>query len=278
MRSTSFVESSRVTFVIVSSLFNSFQLFAECSHLTAALVQHTWFPSPNAPYAIHIPWQAHRKNRSNPRCVSLDSRFKKRVDDHESVISTPLIRPPQPLSGPRASILGTMTLSRGSARTSPNGQLSHFHPNRLQQEEVLVFAGDVLRSSGGIPSRSCVYGSAQRYELIRSKDFARWCRSNPDKLKASGMFTGRLEKFADADVETQIKALAELLIERKCLINAQRKFLKVRIRIGLAPFFALRPVLPSPLTITWTAAAGPKASHQVPEKGTSGDGRGGKDV
>jgi translocation protein SEC62 len=34
------------------------------------------------------------------------------------------------------------------------------------------------------------------------------------------------EDVLEVDIETQIKALAELLIERRCLVNAQRKFLK----------------------------------------------------
>lgn len=92
-----------------------------------------------------------------------------------------------------------------------------------QQEEVLSFAGDYLRGSGGVPARSCVY-NVQRLELIRSKDFARWCRSNADKIKASGLLSEVVAE--DSDIEAQIKALAELLIERRLLVNAQRKFLK----------------------------------------------------
>ena len=64
---------------------------------------------------------------------------------------------------------------------------------------------------------------SQRFDLIRSKDFARWCRDNPELVKSSGMLSDKLQK---ADIEEQIKALAELLIERRCLVNAQRKFLK----------------------------------------------------
>ena len=89
-----------------------------------------------------------------------------------------------------------------------------------QQVEVLAF-NDILRN--GIPARSAVLGGSNRLELIRSKDFARWCRDNTDQIKSSGLLK---DKEANADVETMTKALAELLIERRCLVNAQRKFLK----------------------------------------------------
>jgi translocation protein SEC62 len=87
----------------------------------------------------------------------------------------------------------------------------------VQQAEVLAF-NDIIRN--GVPARSAVFG-AVRLELIRSKDFAKWCRENAEVVRSSGLL-----KHADVDVEKMTKALAELLIERRCLVNAQRKFLK----------------------------------------------------
>ena len=62
-----------------------------------------------------------------------------------------------------------------------------------------------------------------RLDLIRSKDFARWCRDNAEVVKSSGLLK---DEDVSGDVEIMTKALAELLIERRCLVNAQRKFLK----------------------------------------------------
>ena len=72
----------------------------------------------------------------------------------------------------------------------------------MQQAEVLAF-NDIIRN--GVPARSAVFGTA-RLELIRSKDFAKWCRENAEVVRSSGLL-----KDADVDVEKMTKALAELL-------------------------------------------------------------------
>jgi translocation protein SEC62 len=92
----------------------------------------------------------------------------------------------------------------------------------VQNEDILAFC-DLLRGSRGIDTRSCVF-QTQRLDLIRGKDFARWCRSNPDALKSSGLL--KKSKGGDDDLEKQIAALAELLLARNFLVSAQRKFLK----------------------------------------------------
>lgn len=48
-----------------------------------------------------------------------------------------------------------------------------------------------------------------RLDLIRSKDFARWCRDNAEVVKSSGLLK---DEDVSGDVEIMTKALAELLI------------------------------------------------------------------
>jgi len=81
-----------------------------------------------------------------------------------------------------------------------------------------VFA-EILRGKNGIESRSAVL-QTDRLDLFRGKDFARWCRDNPEAVP------NVVSRKDSSSVEKRIEEAAGLLIRRGLLVKCQRKFLK----------------------------------------------------